>query len=124
MEAIVAIGSLGAATALAAPPASDSLASETLPWLGVFAAVAIVAWLVAHWLRRALRRERKGPLGGFDTADLERMRRDGELTDEQVRAIMRASALSAARDAGPETPDSGPGTDRGPARGGNGPRPS
>jgi hypothetical protein len=112
MEAIAAKGSLGSRITLAAAPSSDSLASETLPWLGFFAAVAIIAWLVAHWLRRALRRETKGPLGGFDTADLEQMRRDGELTDEQVRAIMRSSALSAARGAGPETGGSGPGTDR------------
>ena len=122
MTSVAEIGSLRLQSAFAAPPAADSLASETLPWLGFFAGVAIVAWLLAHWLRRALRRETKGPLGGFDTEDLERMRRDGELTPEQVRAILRASALSAARDAGPETPDPGPGTDRDLDRRRNGPR--
>jgi hypothetical protein len=111
-------------SAIAAAPATNSLASETLPWLGFFAGVAIVAWLVAHWLRRALRRETKGPLGGFETEDLERMRRDGEITEEQARAILRASALYAAREAGPKTPESGPGTNREPNGRRNGPRSS
>ncbi|MFZ9692390.1 MAG: hypothetical protein ACO3EP_10145 [Phycisphaerales bacterium] len=111
-------------SAIAVAPAANSLASETLPWLGFFAGVAIVAWLIAHWLRRALRRETRGPLGGFETEALERMRRDGELTEEQIRAIRRAAALSAARKPGPETADSGPGTDRGHDRSRNGPPPS
>ena len=100
--------------ALAAAPAAESLASETLPWLGFFAGIAVVAWLVAHLLRRILRRETRGPLGGFGAEELERLRREGELTEEQFRAIKRASAMAAARSAasGPETPASGPGTDR------------
>lgn len=101
---------VGSGLAVASAPAAESLASETLPWLGFFAGVAIVAWLVAHVLRRALRRESKGPLGGFGAEELDRLRRDGELTDEQFRAIKRASALAASR-SGPETAGSGPGTD-------------
>lgn len=112
--------------AIAAAPAVDSLASETLPWLGFFAGVAIVAWLIAHWLRRALRREAKGPIGGFATEELERLHREGELTEEQFRAIKRASAIAAARSvgSGPETPVSGPGTGRAAGEGRNGPHAS
>ena len=112
-----------ACLAIATAPAAESLASETLPWLGFFAGVAILAWLIAHWLRRALRRETKGPLGGFGAEELERLRREGELTEEQFRAIKRASAMAAARSAasGPETSVSGPGTNRDRRERGNGP---
>lgn len=92
----------------AAPPA-DALAAETLPWLGLFAAIAILAWIGALWLRRMLRRERSGPVGGFEAKDLDRLRETGELSEAQVRAIMRAAALQASRRAsGPETGESAP----------------
>lgn len=115
-----------ASLAIATAPAAESLASETLPWLGFFAGVAIVAWLIAHWLRRALRRETKGPLGGFAAEELERMHREGELTEAQFRAIKRASAIAAARTAGsgPETPVPGPGTSRDRRERDNGPHAS
>ena len=98
------------------PSDGGRLAAETLPWLAVLAIVVIALWLAAVWLKRRLGTGGATPAAGFDAEELERLRRDGALTDEQYRAISRSmvrrvSGLSSSPNGhaeasdGPERPD-------------------
>lgn len=80
----------------AVPDSGGRLASETLPWLGVFAAGAVLLWLVAAWLKRRVTGGSDGSATGFDPEALERLRREGSLSEAQIRAISRAEARRAA----------------------------
>jgi len=79
----------------AATDAGGRLAGETLPWLAVFAVAVVVLWLAAVWLKRRISGGTSSG-GGFDSEELERLRRDGALTEEQHRAIARTMARRAA----------------------------
>ena len=102
------------------PSDGGRLAAETLPWLAVLAIVVVALWLAAVWLKRRLGAGGATPAAGFEAEELERLRRDGALTDEQYREISRSmvrrvSGLSSSPNRhlegsdGPERPD---GSDR------------
>jgi len=71
---------------------------ETLPWLAGLAVVVVVLWLAAVWLKRRIAGggSTSSSTGGFDPEELERLRRDGSLSEEQYRAISRSMVRRAA----------------------------
>jgi hypothetical protein len=82
----------------ASPTAADagSLASQTLPWLGGLALLAILGGLFVMWLGRRLRAATP-PTVGFDLEDLRRLHRAGELTSaefERAKAAVLAKRPS------------------------------
>jgi len=101
---------LAAVPAGSPPPDVESLAAETLPWLGVFAAAAVVLWILATILKRRLAGGVDRSPAGFSVEEIDRLRAKGELSEEQARAIRRAMIADSTRSAGPVTPRHGPGT--------------
>lgn len=81
-----------------ASSSAGDLASQTLPWLAALAGACVLAWLIAVILRRWARSDRSGTLGGFDSEQLDQLRERGDLSDEEVRTILRLSQRQ-----GPET---------------------
>jgi len=80
------------------PEAGGRLAVETLPWLAGLAVVVVVLWLAAVWLKRRIAGgdPTADSTGGFAPEELERLRRDGSLSEEQYRAISRSMVRRAA----------------------------
>lgn len=78
------------------PDAGANLFAETLPWLAALALLAVGLWLVAVWIKRRLTGGSEPTAGGFDPEELERLRSDGTLTEEQYRALTRTLVRNAA----------------------------
>lgn len=101
---------LAAVPAGSPPPDVESLAAETLPWLGVFAVAAVVLWILATMLKRRLARGVDRSPAGFSVEEIDRLRARGELSEEQARAIRRALIADPRRDPASGSSTHGPGT--------------
>ena len=69
-------------------------------WGGVLIAVVIVGWLVIRAIRRRISNPPTEMMGfGFSLKQIEAMYKNGELTEEEYKALKRRKAEQAARTA-------------------------